>query len=93
MSQQQEIRRCNWRCPICRKRCGGVEGHETKYDLVHQCPEHYNPFNHTDIYCPATVSHKHHWNDNVDSNTTVDGNGWLSIRCKSCQHVKRLEDT
>ena len=28
---------CEWECPICGKRCGGVEAHGT----LHQCPDHY----------------------------------------------------
>lgn len=28
--------RCNWKCPVCGKRCGGVKDHPDE----HQCPEH-----------------------------------------------------
>lgn len=34
---QTEDKQCNWRCPACNKRCGGVFGHSGD----HQCPIHY----------------------------------------------------
>jgi hypothetical protein len=30
-------KQCEWRCPICKERCGGIEEHEGE----HQCPTHY----------------------------------------------------
>ena len=31
------VKQCEWTCPLCGKRCGGIEGHLGE----HQCPVHY----------------------------------------------------
>ena len=34
-------KRCKWKCPDCKKKCGGVLEHPKP----HQCPKHYNKYN------------------------------------------------
>jgi hypothetical protein len=31
------VDQCDWYCPICNKKCGGIKGHTGQ----HQCPIHY----------------------------------------------------
>lgn len=35
---KRKIKGCSWKCLVCGKQCGGVEGHGGK----HQCPVHYD---------------------------------------------------
>lgn len=35
----EDSKQCDWTCPECKGRCGGVVGHGG----MHQCPTHYNP--------------------------------------------------
>ena len=34
---ERRLERCPWRCPLCKRQCGGVKGHKGE----HQCPRHY----------------------------------------------------
>lgn len=40
------VEQCEWRCPECHARCGGVKDHSGP----HQCPRHYNPTLERNIY-------------------------------------------
>ena len=37
LKKKSVIKQCEWRCPLCHRRCGGVVGHSG----AHQCPEHF----------------------------------------------------
>lgn len=78
---------CEWTCPVCSSRCGGIKGHEQK-NLVHQCSNpdcknRYDPTTSTDTYCPATITHKHNYHQ-----ITFDSDGNKKIlKCSSCQYI------